>query len=64
MTPAHAALAWLLAQDNVIAIPKCGNAARLEENLGALDRNLAPAQLAELDTIFPPPTRAQPLEMF
>ncbi len=63
LSPAQAALAWLLAQDNVIAIPKCGNRARLADNLGALEHPLAPAQLAELDAIFPPPSRAQPLEM-
>lgn len=63
MSPAQAALAWLLAQDNVIAIPKCGNRERLADNLGALDHSLTAAQLAELDALFPPPARAQPLEM-
>ena len=63
MTPAQAALAWLLAQDNVIAIPKCGNRERLAENLGALSHPLDAAQLAELDALFPPPKRAHPLEM-
>jgi diketogulonate reductase-like aldo/keto reductase len=63
MTPAQAALGWLLAQDNVIAIPKTGNRARLEENLGALSRPLSVAQLAELDILFPPPVAPRPLEM-
>jgi len=36
---------------------------RAEENLGALNYKLTPAQLAELDGLFPPPTRPQPLEM-
>ena len=63
VSPSQAALAWLLAQDNVIAIPKCGNRERMKDNLGALELALTRAQLAELDAIFPPPKRAQPLEM-
>ncbi|MFM9982147.1 MAG: aldo/keto reductase [Burkholderiales bacterium] len=63
MTPAQAALAWLLAQDDVIVIPKSGDPARVQENIGALGHSLTPAQLAELDTLFPPPAGPQPLEM-
>ena len=63
MTPAQAALAWLLAQDGVLVIPKTGRRERLKENLGALAKTLDAAQLAELDGLFPPPKRAQPLEM-
>lgn len=63
MTPAQAALAWLLARDDVIAIPKTSSAQRLAENLGALARPLDAAALAELDALFPPPSRATPLEM-
>jgi diketogulonate reductase-like aldo/keto reductase len=63
MTAAQAALAWLLAQDDVIVIPKCGNAARLRDNIGALGIELSPGQRAELDAIFPPPMEAQALEM-
>ena len=63
MTPAQAALAWLLARDDVIVIPKTGRRERLKENLGALDHVLTAAQLAELDHLFPPPARARSLEM-
>jgi len=63
MTAAQAALAWLLAQDDVIVIPKCGDAARLRENVGALAIELSPGQRTELDAIFPPPAQARPLEM-
>jgi aldehyde reductase len=63
MTPAQAALAWLLAKEGVIVIPKTGRRERLKENLGALDRKLDASQLAELDKLFPPPSSAQPLEM-
>jgi diketogulonate reductase-like aldo/keto reductase len=63
MTPAQAALAWLLVRDDVIVIPKTGRRARLKENLGALDRVLTGEQLAELDRLFPPPGQASSLEM-
>jgi diketogulonate reductase-like aldo/keto reductase len=63
MTPAQAALSWLLAKDGVIVIPKTGRRERLKENLGALERPLDAAQLAELDRLFPPPSGPQPLEM-
>jgi diketogulonate reductase-like aldo/keto reductase len=63
MTPAQVALAWLLANDDVIAIPKCGHRERLQENFGALDHALTAAQLAELDRLFPPPAGPRPLEM-
>lgn len=63
MTAAQAALAWLLAQDGVIAIPKTSRRERLLENLGALSHTLSAAQLAELDRIFPPPDGPGPLEM-
>ena len=63
MTSAQAALAWLLAHDDVIVIPKTGKRERLRENLGALEHVLTAAQLAELDALFPPPAAARSLEM-
>jgi diketogulonate reductase-like aldo/keto reductase len=63
MTPAQAALGWLLAKEGVIAIPKTGRRERLKENLGALERPLDAAQLAELERLFPPPAGPQPLDM-
>ncbi len=49
-TTAQIALAWLLAQhDWIVPIPGTTKLARLEENLGALNLVLSPAQLAELD---------------
>jgi len=63
MTAAQAALAWLLAKEGVIAIPKTGRRDRLKENLGALEHPLVVAQLAELDRLFPPPAGPQALEM-
>jgi diketogulonate reductase-like aldo/keto reductase len=63
ITPAQAALAWLLARDDVIVIPKSADPQRIRENLGALDVRLSPAQLAALDRLFPPPEGPRPLEM-
>jgi len=63
ITPAHAALGWLLARDDIIAIPKTATRERLRENMQALEKPLSAAQLAELETLFPPPKAARPLEM-
>jgi len=63
ITPAQAALAWLLAKDDVIAIPKAGNAQHLRENFDSLKVKLAPEQLAELERAFPPPKGPSSLEM-
>jgi diketogulonate reductase-like aldo/keto reductase len=63
LTPAQAALAWLLAQEDVIVIPKTSRRERLKENLAALEHPLTPPQLAELDRLFPPPSGPRPLEM-
>ena len=62
-TPAQVALAWVLRQDGVIAIPKAGSIDHVRENRGALDIRLTKADLAELDAAFPPPTKPTPLEM-
>ncbi len=62
MTPAQLALALLLASDDLV-IPKTGRSERLRENIGALDHKLTADQLSELDRLFPPPMRSQPLEM-
>jgi len=63
MPPAQVALAWLLAKDGVIAIPKTGSRARLEENAGALGKRLSAADLEQLDRLFPPPEGPSPLAM-
>lgn len=62
-TPAQLALAWLLARPGVVTIPKSSTRERVEENLAALDIELTPQVLAELDRAFPAPRRKQPLEM-
>lgn len=62
-TPAQVALAWVLRRDDVIAIPKAGSVAHVHENRGALELQLSPEDLAELDRAWPAPKRKQPLEM-
>ena len=54
-TPAQVALAWLLAQgDDVVPIPGVERRDLLRQNLGALDVELAPDDLARLDSSFAP----------
>ena len=53
-TPAQLSLAWLLAQGpDVIPIPGTKQIARLEENFGALDLRLTPADLDRISTAIP-----------
>jgi len=62
-TPAQVALAWVLRQPDVIAIPKAVQPAHLRENLACTAIELAPAELAQIDAAFPPPPRKLPLAM-
>ena len=62
-TPAQLALAWLLARDGVIAIPKAGSPAHVHDNRAALDLRLTAADLDRLDALFPTPRGRVPLEM-
>ncbi len=53
-TPGQVALAWLLAHSPVmLPIPGTSKVAHLEENIGAVALELAPAELAELDKVAP-----------
>lgn len=63
MTPAQAALSWLLARDDLMVIPKTASRERLRENVGALDIVLDEAQRTELDRLFPPPQGPTSLAM-
>ena len=62
-TPAQIALAWVLRQPDVYAIPKAARVEHVRENAGALALELDAADLRELDEAFPPPRRATSLEM-
>ena len=53
-TPGQVALAWLLAHSPVmLPIPGTSKVAHLEENIGAVALELAPAEFAELDKVAP-----------
>ncbi|BAY80751.1 aldo/keto reductase [Calothrix parasitica NIES-267] len=60
-TPAQIALAWLLQQQGIIAIPKASNPEHVKENSAALDIELTQEDLSELDKAFPPPNRKMSL---
>jgi len=60
-TPSQVALAWLVRQNNVIAIPKSASEAHVRENFAALDLRLGKQDLAALDRAFARPKRKLPL---
>ncbi len=62
-TPFQVALAWVLRDPTVIAIPKAASAAHLDENRRALDLTLTAEDLAAIDADFPPPRRKSRLAM-
>ena len=62
-TPACIALAWLLAQPGVMAIPKATELAHVRDNRTALDLRLTPEDIAELDRAFPAPRGPTALEI-
>jgi diketogulonate reductase-like aldo/keto reductase len=62
-TPAQIALAWLLAQPEMIVIPKAGDPKHVAENRQAADLELSAAELTELDAAFPRPRQRRSLEM-
>ena len=62
-TPVQIALAWVIREDVVIAIPKAADPKHVRENRGAADIKLTKRDLDELDDSFPPPDGKKPLEM-
>jgi diketogulonate reductase-like aldo/keto reductase len=63
LTAAQVSLAFVLAHEGVIAIPKTSSPTRAEENLHAAVAELTADDLLELDAMFPPPRRKVPLAM-
>lgn len=63
VTPAQIALAWVLRQQGVIAIPKAATPRHVQENRAALDLQLTSQDLADLDNVFSPPSGPESLEM-
>ncbi|MGQ0663611.1 MAG: aldo/keto reductase [Pseudomonadota bacterium] len=61
--PLQVALAWLLAQPGVIAIPKASEPAHVRLNRAAADLKLSGEDMAELDRAFPPPRSTRPLDI-
>ena len=62
-SPAQIALAWLIRQQGIVAIPKAVAEKHVRENRAAADIKLTRADLAEIDAAFPPPKRKVPLAM-
>jgi diketogulonate reductase-like aldo/keto reductase len=52
-TARQVALSFLVREKNVLAIPKSGQTAHVEENAGALGFELAPEDVAQIDRAFP-----------
>lgn len=63
VSPAQIALAWVLRQQGVIAIPKASTPAHVQQNRAALEVQLTAQDLMELDDAFPPPDGPESLEM-
>jgi diketogulonate reductase-like aldo/keto reductase len=63
ITPAQVALAWLLRNPGVVAIPKASSAEHVRANRAAADVQLDAEALATLEQSFPSPRRKKPLEM-
>jgi diketogulonate reductase-like aldo/keto reductase len=62
-TAAQVALAWVIREDGVIAIPKAAKAAHVREDRGAVDIELTQRDLELIDESFPPPHARMPLEV-
>lgn len=62
-TPAQIALAWLLHQPGVAAIPKTVDPAHIRANRAAHDLTLTADDHKALDAAFPPPRKKMPLAM-
>lgn len=63
IAPATLALAWVLANDNVIAIPKAARREHQEAIVAAAGVTSAPATAAAIACAFPAPKRRTPLAM-
>src|SRR5436190_14882702 len=62
-TPGQIALAWVLRQPNVIAIPKATTEAHVRDNAASLKIKLTKEGLTDLDREFPPPKSRKSLPM-
>jgi diketogulonate reductase-like aldo/keto reductase len=62
-SPADVALAWVLRQADVIAIPKASTEAHVRDNATSLKIKLTKKDLTDLDREFPPPKSKKSLPM-
>ncbi len=62
-SPAQLALAWVLRRPGMIAIPKAGSVAHVQDNRAAAALNLSPDELAALEATFPAPAGRARMEM-
>lgn len=63
VSPAQVALAWLLRQPGILAIPKAASPVHVRDNRAALDLDLTADDITLLDASFPRPTKRRRLEM-
>ena len=61
VTPAQIAIAWVLRQPGVIAIPKASNETHVRENAKSIQIKLTKEDFAEINREFPAPRSKQPL---
>jgi diketogulonate reductase-like aldo/keto reductase len=62
-TTSQIALAWVLRQPGVIAIPKASNEKHVRDNAQSIEIKLTDEDLTDLDREFPPPKSKRPLPM-
>jgi diketogulonate reductase-like aldo/keto reductase len=62
-TPAQIAIAWVLRDEQIIAIPKASTPRHVKQARAALELRLSPVDLQSLDRAYPPPDHKVPLEM-
>ena len=62
-TTSQIALAWVLRQPGLVAIPKASNEKHVRDNARSIEIKLTSRDFAELDWGFPPPDARQPLPM-
>lgn len=63
ITVAQLLLAWVISHQGVIAIPKAGSVAHVEENAAALEVVLNEHDIALMEQAFPAPGHKTPLDM-
>ncbi|MBT0721980.1 aldo/keto reductase [Tatumella sp. TA1] len=63
VSPATLLLAWVIRQNNILAIPESGSLAHVEDNARALQLTLNEQDCALLTQYYPAPQTAEPLEI-